>query len=397
MRRRKYSAFETFNALAAANQGRTHHRFAQPRCNCSAAYLVIIQRATHAQVCERFSVTLIVDEAHGAHLGLHAALPPSAMQCGAAVAVQSTHKVLGALTQAAMLHVGHNAPAELAARIASRLRLFQTTSPSYLLMTSLEAAAHEAAAPGAFQQPLEAAKVLRAGMHALKMRVVGASSEPSHEFPTPRATVQNCGDFGAGPVQCDPLRVTALAADWGMTGPELAAGLEQRGVVVELATSRCVVAALGIGSRLEDGERAVAVLQRLRHDPDSTASAARTPVTAAPSSLRGCDGGSHAHGAAQARRRLHPEAPGSCSESGALALVDVHAALLQPTVHVPLWDAAGRTAAVAVSVYPPGAPALIPGETIKRSKLSELQRAVRHGASLVGCSSDLSDIAVCAG
>ncbi len=56
-------------------------------------------------MCHQHSVPLIVDEAHGAHLGLAPGLPASALQQGADVAVQSTHKQLSALTQAAMLHV----------------------------------------------------------------------------------------------------------------------------------------------------------------------------------------------------------------------------------------------------------------------------------------------------
>ena len=58
-----------------------------------------------AAVCGEYGVPLIVDEAHGAHLGLHPSLPPSALQQGADVVVQSTHKVLGAMTQCAMLHL----------------------------------------------------------------------------------------------------------------------------------------------------------------------------------------------------------------------------------------------------------------------------------------------------
>ncbi len=58
-----------------------------------------------AQVCNAAGIPLIVDEAHGAHFGQHATFPASAMQQGAHLAVQSTHKTLSAMTQAAMLHV----------------------------------------------------------------------------------------------------------------------------------------------------------------------------------------------------------------------------------------------------------------------------------------------------
>ncbi|RMZ56891.1 hypothetical protein APUTEX25_002980, partial [Auxenochlorella protothecoides] len=58
-----------------------------------------------AAVAHAHGLPLLVDEAHGAHLGLHPSFPASALACGADVVVQSTHKTLGALTQAAVLHV----------------------------------------------------------------------------------------------------------------------------------------------------------------------------------------------------------------------------------------------------------------------------------------------------
>lgn len=320
-----------------------------------------------------------MDEAHGAHLGLHAALPPSAMQSGAAVAVQSTHKVLGALTQAAMLHVGSSAPAGLTPRIAARLRMFQTTSPSYLLMTSLEAAAHEAAASEAFEAPLAAAKALRAGAAEAGLRVLGANAVA---IGTPLDGHARQHGLDPAVAECDPLRVTCLASDCGLTGHELAAKLQEHGVVVELATSRCIVAALGVGSRVEDGERAAAALRRIA---GGWSAAAPSAPHGSPDRVPGL------HGREDFARG--PERVASCRAT----LVDVQASLSQPAVRVPLSNAAGRIAAAAVSVYPPGVPALIPGERIEGSKLLELQCAVRQGASLVGCSSDLSDVAVCAG
>ena len=69
------------------------------------------------QVCHERGVALIVDEAHGAHLGLHPAFPLSAMQSGADFAIQSTHKTLCGLTQSAMLHVHSHAPPRAAAAL----------------------------------------------------------------------------------------------------------------------------------------------------------------------------------------------------------------------------------------------------------------------------------------
>ena len=92
-----------------------------------------------AEVLHKEHKFLIVDEAHGAHFVFHRELPASALSMGADVCVQSAHKTLPALGQCSFLHINSNSvvgrePVERA------LRLLQTTSPSYLLMTSLDEA-----------------------------------------------------------------------------------------------------------------------------------------------------------------------------------------------------------------------------------------------------------------
>jgi len=88
-------------------------------------------------LCHDNNIPVIVDEAHGAHLflGVHQGLPLSAVDANADIVVQSPHKTLPALTQAAWLHLNNTALEE---RVQLTLNLFQTTSPSYLLLSSLE-------------------------------------------------------------------------------------------------------------------------------------------------------------------------------------------------------------------------------------------------------------------
>ena len=91
-----------------------------------------------AEAAHEKGVPLLVDEAHGAHLKFSDALPPDALSCGADLVAQSTHKLLGAMTQASMLfRKGERVPAERVRRAAS---LLATTSPNYLLMASLDIA-----------------------------------------------------------------------------------------------------------------------------------------------------------------------------------------------------------------------------------------------------------------
>lgn len=90
-----------------------------------------------AEIAHSYNVPLIVDEAHGAHFGLHAAFPKSATTLGADVVIQSFHKTLPALTQTAVLHVnGELVKKEL---LEKYLSIYQTSSPSYIFMAGIDA------------------------------------------------------------------------------------------------------------------------------------------------------------------------------------------------------------------------------------------------------------------
>ena len=89
-----------------------------------------------AQIAHRHGVILIVDEAHGAHFGMHPAFPRSSVTLGADIVIHSLHKTLPSLTQTALLHVN----GDLADRrkLRSMLSVFQSSSPSYVLMASID-------------------------------------------------------------------------------------------------------------------------------------------------------------------------------------------------------------------------------------------------------------------
>ncbi|NLL70497.1 MAG: aminotransferase class I/II-fold pyridoxal phosphate-dependent enzyme [Epulopiscium sp.] len=89
-----------------------------------------------AQIVHEQNKVLIVDEAHGAHFRFHHVFPKTALEAGADIVIQSTHKTLPAFTQSAMLHI--QGPRVSKDRIRERLSLFQSSSPSYLLMAGLD-------------------------------------------------------------------------------------------------------------------------------------------------------------------------------------------------------------------------------------------------------------------
>ncbi|MBP2032449.1 arginine/lysine/ornithine decarboxylase [Clostridium algifaecis] len=99
-----------------------------------------------ADIVHSYDIPLIVDEAHGPHLGFNEKLPMSSMEAGSDMCCQSTHKIIGALTQASLLHVNSNRID--VRRVQQVLSLLQTTSPSYILMASLDCARRQIAIHG---------------------------------------------------------------------------------------------------------------------------------------------------------------------------------------------------------------------------------------------------------
>lgn len=88
-----------------------------------------------AEITHKHSVPLIVDEAHGAHLGLHNYFPSNSNQCGADIVVHSIHKTLPAPTQTALLHV--NGKLVDKAKVKKYLSMLQSSSPSYILLAGI--------------------------------------------------------------------------------------------------------------------------------------------------------------------------------------------------------------------------------------------------------------------
>ncbi len=109
---------------------------------------VVSDIARVAEIAHSHGALLLVDEAHGTHLGMHPAFPENSNRLGADLVVHSMHKTMSALTQTALLHVntrGHallagreDEAARLNSRIEHFLEMLQTSSPSYLLMESMD-------------------------------------------------------------------------------------------------------------------------------------------------------------------------------------------------------------------------------------------------------------------
>lgn len=173
-------------------------------------------------MCHAHDVPLILDEAHGAHFAFHDSCPQPALACGADLVIQSTHKTLSAMTQAAMLHASGSLID--AATVSRALQMLQSSSPSYVLLSSLDAARALAQQPGSHDAAVAAAAALRCGLDEIpNLAVLGAAGAGSCE---------SVSGF-------DPLRICINVEGLGLTGYEAAEAIERdSGVVPELSTSK---------------------------------------------------------------------------------------------------------------------------------------------------------------
>lgn len=286
---------------------------------------------------------LIVDAAHGAHFGLDRAFPPAPAAAGAALSIAGAHKTLAVLTQAAVLQVGASASAALVDKVDAALTLLQSSSPSYLLMASLDQGIAAAAAPGAWAEPLAAAAAAAAAV----------ASTPGWHLLS-RDAAEKGRLF-------DPLRLTLRHA--ALTGRRAAAALEAAGAVPEMATDAAVVLALGAGSRAGDGAALATALETV------SAAAATLPP-----------------------RLLPPIPPPTWSAFD--APLTPRDALLGPATRVELKEAVGRIAAEAITPYPPGVPALVPGERVTRDVVDGIAAVLAGGGRLVAGDASGGSVAV---
>ncbi len=276
-------------------------------------YGVLPDLAGQASAAHEAGRPILVDEAHGAHLRFHPGLPDDAMAAGADAAVQSTHKLGGSLGQSSILHLkGRMADSDA---VVAALRLLQTTSPSYLLMVSLDLARRQLALQGErlLEKTLALSRYTRDCLSGIKGLCVLAEEH-----------------LPEGVLKLDPTKLVVSVRGLGLTGFQVSLLLARRyHVFVEMADACNIVAFISIGSTREECDALTGALKDI---------AARDMLPDA-AVLPGCP--------ASFKKRMKPRE-----------------AWFARSRQVPLAEARGRISAETVAVYPPGIPAVNPGEEI---------------------------------
>ena len=300
-------------------------------------YGVATELAAIADLLHAQGKLLLVDAAHGAHFAFSDALPPSAMAAGADLAAESTHKLLGSLTQTSMLLArGGRVPTE---RIRAASGVIQSTSPNEVLLASLDLARAQMAEEGQerLAAAIRAAEELRRsineieGLWAFGTEYMGAD----------------------GMAALDPLKITVQVTGLGLSGFAAEEELRRRNVACELADARNVLFLLSYADGPRETARILAALWSMaeEHAPMCTSRGAASFLALPPL----------------------PET--------ALAPRDAYFARSE---HVDVGTAEGRVAAETIVFYPPGIPVLAPGDVIDGATLAYLRAMKAVGARVVG-------------
>ena len=316
-----------------------------------------------AEYAHALGAVLIVDEAHGAHFSKHPWFPRSAVSQGADVVVQSLHKTLPALTQTALLHrVTERVSGEA---LSHFLDVYETSSPSYLLLASMTRCIHGMAerGEGYFEPYVGLLKKLRSELSGLRhMRLAGSEDEIAAGLYDPGKLFIQVRDH----VYCSLLDREELS------GPVLYDLLRLRyHLQPEMKTPDSVLLMTSPADSAEGFERLSAALREIDRN-------AYRPVPAG-------SGDPDFGNAALPGFESQPD--GSGFPSCAMTITEAED---RPRETILLDEAQNRISASYVIVYPPDSPLIVPGEVFDSGLIGRIHALRRNGLTVTGLQQDAS-------
>ena len=315
-----------------------------------------------AEIAHRYGVPLIIDEAHGAHFGMHEIFPESSVKMGADLVIHSLHKTLPALTQTALIHV--NGPLVDRGRLRRLLSVYQTSSPSYVLMASIDQCIHLLSEEGsglfdAYTKRLE------------------------HFY---RETKLKHFSFLHTD---DPSRIL-IRPDCQMSAMQICQTLRVRfGLEPEMAAASYVLMLSSVCDDDEGFSRLSSALRSLDREYDAADSSDPELSPGMKSDApEVCPSGPElSPGMKSDAPEVCPSGPGLSPEMKSDApevCCTIAHALDAKTDLVPFLSSEGRISAEYLMLYPPGVPLLVPGERIRPGILRDLLALKDAGYSVQG-------------
>lgn len=263
-----------------------------------------------SEICKAFGVALLVDNAHGAYTAfLKNNIHPIAL--GADMCCDSAHKTLPCYTGGAYLHISSNAPESYAICAKNVMSMFGSTSPSYLILQSLDLCS-DLLASGKFATQLERSVKM---VHDCK---------------------QSIKKLGWALFGDEEMKITLCAAQCGYTGTELAQMLRAQGIEPEYCDKRFLVLMAGVSNTQQDFDRLVWALERIK--PQKPLKIDPVPIVPA------------------------------------VQKMSVRQAALQAYSTVSVDRAVGRICAISVTSCQPSVPVVVSGELITQDVVKILKR-----------------------
>lgn len=296
-----------------------------------------------AGICHMHGVPLIVDQAHGAHFPFSGYFPEDALGAGADVVIQSVHKTMPALTQTALLHVqGKLVDRE---RLRHYLSVYQSSSPSYVLMASIDSCMEwlETSGKDSFEEYAERLEEFREGCKNLsELGLLGKEI------------------LGKGAVHdFDNSRLVIFAKYGSMTGEDISKWLRERHhLEMEMTAAHYVT---GISSVADNKEAFTRLYHGLYKLDEELRTEEEKPVI---------------------HMAMGQKLP------GVRAVMPPGTALEKEKEWVDIKQAVNRTAGSYLYVYPPGIPLAVPGEQLTRELCGQIEVCLAAGQELQGLHAD---------
>lgn len=307
---------------------------------------------------------LIVDEAHGAHLGLAKDVHENAVRQGADLVIHSLHKTLPSMTQTALLHV--NGSYVNRAKLRRYVSIYQSSSPSYVLMASMDACISymQEKAHVCFKRMEQYRKHFMEQMEQCKYIHIG----------NPEILPEGKYYFTAWDI-CKIVIFIKPVNEWRMSGQELYDILRgQFHLQPEMATGNYVLAIMTIADEEEGWQRLAAALACI---DDKIEMEAGNKAGSKKKENRDRD-----------KNGKRKEEGTRCSRNELTIAEALHRADCDMPRKVLFTHAAGEIAGDFINLYPPGIPLVVPGEVIDEGIIDQIQGCLRAGLPVQGVSED---------
>lgn len=286
----------------------------------------------------KYNVPILVDEAHGPHFKFHEDLPMSAVEAGADMVIQSTHKILCSLSQSSWLHVqGNRVDVK---RAKSFLQILQSTSPSYILLTSLDLARKQMVTQGRdlLQRTIELSEYARTELNKIPgVRCIGK---------------EKVGHLGIYDI--DPTKLVIDFTSLGISGFKALDIMNyNHNIQSEMATVYNVLELVTVANDKRDLDRLIEAAKDIAYNKDYTQDfKVNSKVPIIPIKPR--------------------------------IIMSPRDAFYAEKENILFEDSLGRISTEIVSPYPPGIPILAPGEEITSETIEYLKIMKNYGAVMSG-------------